>query len=159
MEVSEEQKRRIEANRASALARRNAKLQGSIPVDSKSSNILQHRPQSDVNKASVDPRPCLVQANLFSKENYAPHRVGGSVSDGCEKITVALEICAPNRFFVVVKSGRVPQDFLQSISSVSSPISSQVKHSSVNLALQKARNLMSQKQHTRVHLLQSILKH
>lgn len=161
--MSDEQKRRIEANRAAALARRNAKLQCTVPVESSRSVRLpmQHRswgPQSDAiatnwntsAKPSVDCRPCPEQANLFrslqpraNKENHTlMHSVSSfSVStqycagsgilnapekqllNGCgtagESMKVALEICAPDRFFLVVRSGRVHQEFLKTISSVS----------------------------------------
>jgi len=165
MEVSEEQKRRIEANRAAALARRNAKLQCPVFVESLSNCVrlpVQHRswaPQSDViatncdhtsAKASGD---CRQQAILLrsvqpsvNKENHSlTHSVSGcdfpasrvdqhcggfGVLNAPEKqlhdcgtvgviVKVAVEICAPYRFFLVVKSGRVHQDFFESVSSVS----------------------------------------
>lgn len=133
MEVSEEQRRRIEANRAAALAKRNAKLQCTVSDSSNCVRLpMQHRSwaplQSDVTGKNWHCRPCPEQANLcrsVNKENY-PHDVssfpGQQLLNGCgtasERVKVALEICAPDRFFLAVKSGTVLQGFFESVSSV-----------------------------------------
>lgn len=164
MGMSEEQKRRMEANRCAALTRRNCKLQCPVAVESSTSvhlplQQLPLSPHLDVNAKNrivlMDSRPHHHQeippfnmkvesrklsdlsgsVNDLSNLHVVKYSVGPSVPNavdnlqhlnGCgisgqsgAKMKVALEISAPDRFFLMVKSGFADQGFLESISSVS----------------------------------------
>ncbi|KAG0605049.1 hypothetical protein M758_9G027500 [Ceratodon purpureus] len=140
MEVSEEQKRRMEANRAAALARRNAKSQNRSLA-----------PQSDVNSSDCrgDDKQLSVLKPCTNIMNHALSIPSASVNDlsdgnvfkcnggrklldgpdnqqllqGCgsagqitgNRVIVALEMCAPDRFFAMVRSGFFDRGFLESV--------------------------------------------
>jgi hypothetical protein len=129
MEVSEEQKRRMEANRAAALARRNAKLPHRSLAPQNSLDFQRQAHQSTVVK------PCMGIENhtlsipsTSANDPFTGHGPGNqTVLQGCgtegqstdRRVRVALEICAPDRFFLVVRSGLLEKGFLETISSVS----------------------------------------
>lgn len=150
MEVNEEQKRRMESNRAAALARRNAKLgHRSLGPQSNVNSSLGCRPCPGQENQSTALKPCLNIENrpmpqwtaseegLSACHNVVEYRKAPNLVDGPENqqllqgsgtgnqitgktVKVALEICAPDRFFVMVTSGFFDPGFLESISSVSS---------------------------------------
>lgn len=104
MEVNAEQKRRMAANRAAALARRNAAQQKAPPgVLTDPSNPPRH---------SL-PNPLQLNMNGVTRFEAAPGK----------PLEVLLEICQPTQFAVMLKGAPGdqfhPQDFFQTVLSVS----------------------------------------
>ena len=138
----------MEANRAAALARRNEKLQHrSLDPQAGVNGSLDYRPCLEQGNRSTALKSCMnidnyprsipsASVNGLSTCHVAEYSGGPKLVDGRDnqrllqgggtvgqvtgkRVKVALEICAPDRFFLMVKSGFTDVGFLESISSVS----------------------------------------